>query len=237
MTPSQWRRQQQRQRQQRNRLSSQRLLATGSDIVPLCDDTLERPTAVAALHFPRTVAAVASVGGFHAKLWRLAPDKSPPRPVCGLSDGYWRVHVVVSVDEDEVDRSTAGGEEDTLTAASAGLGGRKGGGAGIGIHVNGEDRSMNKAGAVYVVNDFHPRFFYNSYPDGGGGAVVLSFDVVRPEYASSRSSLLQHRTAVLRVFRGSGTEGGTGDGNVGGGGGMWRQLCTSFSLSLLSNLT
>jgi hypothetical protein len=88
---------------------------------------------------------------------------------------------------------------------------------------------MNAPGVVHVVNDFHRRCVYNRNGEGGGGAVVLSFDVVRPEYVSCRSSLIRHRGQMLRVL-------GTMDTGGGASWVAWRHLWRSFSLSLLSNL-
>jgi len=79
----------------------------------------------------------------------------------------------------------------------------------------------------------------------------LTFDVIRPEHASCRSSVIHHRSRMHQAFEagdgdGSGSgvgEGGGGDGgagNSGGGGGggseALRYLWRAFSLSLLSNL-
>ena len=69
----------------------------------------------------------------------------------------------------------------------------------------------------------HRRCFYNRNPESGGGVVVLSFDVIRPEHVSCRSSVIRHRSLMLRAFEGQ-------------QGGAWRHLWRSFSLSLLSNL-
>lgn len=233
MTPS---------RQRRLRRLSQRMLRAGWSTVPLCDESVERPNAMAMRHFPRTLAAVAAVGGFHARLWVLAPDKLPPRLVAGVSDGYWRVHAVIATDDDdddEGDRDEAGvgagktgGDGHTAVSGSGGGGGGGFGGRdAVGIQVGDDRRGMMEKGAVRVVNDFHRRFFYNRNPEGGGCAVVLSFDVIRPEYASCRSSIIQHRSRVLQAL-------GAGGGSGGGGeGGAWRHLWRSFSLSLLSNLS
>ena len=206
----------------RNARPSRRLVRAGWSSLPLCDDTLVEPNAMAKRHFPKTVRAVAAVGGFQARLWVLSPDASPPRVARGVSDGYWRTHVVLAADDD-MHLVDGGGEGPNFVLA--------------GIQVGGERRGID-VGATHVVNDHRGRFFYNrlggdglAKGDSGPGAVVLTFDVCTPEMCSSRDAMIKHRSEMIATL---GEVGGSAMGPDGGF--EWRRAWAYFRLTLLANL-
>jgi uncharacterized heparinase superfamily protein len=54
-------------------------------------------------------------------------------------------------------------------------------------------------GSVHIVNDYHSSAFWNVSRDAG--VVLLSFDVVRPEYEFCRAALVDSRARLTRAFR------------------------------------
>ena len=150
-----------------------RLVASGFRVFPLCDETLVAPNAAAARHFPATCAAVRAAGGFGARLWVLSPETNHAGArTRGVSDGYWRAHVVLARD--------------------AGLHGKA-----AGLRSGDETRAL-EVGSVHVVNDYHPSAFWNVSRDAG--VVLLSFDVARPELDSCRAALVESRARLTRAF-------------------------------------
>lgn len=205
----------------RNARPSRRLVRAGWSSLPLCDDTLVEPNAMAKRHFPKTIRAIAAVGGFQARLWVLSPDESPPRVARGVSDGYWRTHVILAADDD-MHLVDGGGEGPNFVLAGIQVGGER-----VGIDV----------GATHVVNDHRGRFFYNRLGgdgekgDSGPGAVVLTFDVCTPEMCSSRDAMIKHRSEMIAEL---GEVGGSAMGPDGGF--EWRRAWAYFRLTLLANL-
>ena len=205
-----------------------RLAAAGLEVFPLCDETLRRPNAAAARHFPATCAAVRAAGGFGARLWVLSPDTKMSRThrevgfSRGVSDGYWRAHVVLDADEAETDTTFSFAERTTL-------------GDFAGIRAGDEIRRA-EIGDLIVVNDaFEKRWFHenknktaraenvfgaNKSSDASdekretkserrgdkrnvarpkvGAAVVLTFDVLRPEHAACRVLYVRHKARLVR---------------------------------------
>jgi len=156
----------------------------------LHDETLDAPNRLAKRCFPSTSAAVASVGGFNGKIWLLSPGAGGAssitgRVTSGLSDGYWRVHVVLARD--------------------AGLHGKA---AGL---RSGDDTRPLDLGSVHIVNDFHPSAFWNVSRDAG--LVLLSFDVATPQHESCRAALVETRARLTRAFGATSDEYG-GDANL-----------------------
>jgi hypothetical protein len=130
-----------------------RLAAAGLEVFPLCDETLRRPNAAAARHFPATCAAVRAAGGFGARLWVLSPDTKVSRAhrevgfSRGVSDGYWRAHVVL--DADEAETETFSFAERTTLGDFAGI-------------RAGDEIRRAEIGDLIVVNDaFEKRWFHD----------------------------------------------------------------------------
>lgn len=200
-----------------------RLAAAGLEVFPLCDETLRRPNAAAARHFPATCAAVRAAGGFGARLWVLSPDTKMGRThrevgfSRGVSDGYWRAHVVLDADEAETDTTFSFAERTTL-------------GDFAGIRAGDETRRA-EIGDLIVVNDaFEKRWFHENKKAHAsisganasdasdekretrerrgdkknvarpkvGAAVVLTFDVLRPEHAACRVLYVRHKARLVR---------------------------------------
>jgi len=159
------------------RQPSEKMRDAGWGTIPLHDATLDAPSRLAARCFPSTSAVVASVGGFNGKIWVLSPgaggaSSATGRVTTGLSDGYWRAHVVLARD--------------------AGLHGKA-----AGLRSGDETRAL-EVGSVHVVNDYHPSAFWNVSRDAG--VVLLSFDVARPELESCRAALVESRARLTRAF-------------------------------------
>jgi hypothetical protein len=234
-----------------------RLAAAGLEVFPLCDETLRRPNAAAARHFPATCAAVRAAGGFGARLWVLSPDTKMSRThrevgfSRGVSDGYWRAHVVLDADEAEVDDASA-----TRDAAREKLGdgdsdvgeSRETLGDFAGIRVGDETRGV-EIGEPIVVNDAFERAWFHENrrarlgangrvsssretvssrnvsrkkTSRAGAAVVLTFDVLRPEHAACRVLYVRHKAWLVRE---------AGERNAGER--TWRSL----ALAMLGNLS
>lgn len=141
------------------------------------DETLDAASRLAMRCFPNATAAMSSVGGFNGKIWVLRPGAGGAtsvtgRVTTGLSDGYWRAHVVLARD--------------------AGLHGKA-----AGLRSGDETREL-EMGSIHIVNDFHPSAFWNVSRDAG--LVLLSFDVATPEYESCRSALVETRARLTRAF-------------------------------------
>ena len=229
-----------------------RMRRSGLDALPLCDGTLTRPNAMAARHFPETLAAVAAAGGFQPTLWTLSPDdpatRASARPTTGTSDGYWRAHVILAADESPAgDGEGYAVDAETLRESA-------------GVWVEGETRAV-EVGRVLVVNDHLRRRWYHRGsgsiggsagkdrdrhgPGAGGeagtgtggereragerregsasraGAVVLTFDVMRPECAASRTAVIRHRSRAVRAL-----------GEHPAGASAWRAVATAISGNL-----
>jgi hypothetical protein len=205
-----------------DRRPSRRLARAGWSSLPLCDDTLVEPNAMAKRHFPKTTRTIASVGGFQPRLWVLSPDDSPPKVSSGVSDGYHRTHVVLAADDD-MHLVDGGGEGPNFVLA--------------GIQVGGERRGID-VGATHVVNDHARRFFYNRLGgdrvegDLGPGAVVLTFDVCVPAMESSRRAMIKHRGEMIAELGGDGAGGAIGPD----GGFDARRAWAYFRLTLAANL-
>ena len=172
------------------RQPSEKLRDAGWGTIPLHDETLDAPSRLATRCFPSASAAVASVGGFNGKIWVLSPGAGGAssvtgRVTSGLSDGYWRVHVVLARD--------------------AGLHGKA---AGL---RSGDDTRSLELGSVHIVNDFHPNAFWNVSRDSG--LVLLSFDVATPEHESCRAALVETRARLTRAFGATSDDYG-GDANL-----------------------
>jgi hypothetical protein len=174
--------------------------------IALHDATLDSPNRLAARCFPNTIRAMSALGGFNGKIWVLGPGaggatSATSRVATGLADGYWRVHVVLVRD--------------------AGLHGKA-----AGLKAGDETRALD-LGSVHIVNDFHPRAFWNVSRDSG--AILLSFDVVRPEHASCRAALVDARARLTQAF--GAARSADDEANVIAY--LWR----TFSLTLLCNLS
>ena len=159
------------------RQPSEKMRDAGWVSIPLHDATLDSPSRLAAKCFPSTSSVVASVGGFNGKVWVLRPgaggaSSATGRVTTGLSDGYWRAHVVLARD--------------------AGLHGKA-----AGLRSGDETRAL-ELGSVHIVNDFHPSAFWNVSRDSG--VVLLSFDVVRPEREKCRAAIVETRARLTRAF-------------------------------------
>jgi hypothetical protein len=137
----------------------------------------------------------------------------------GVSDGYWRAHVVLDADEAETDTTFSFAERTTL-------------GDFAGIRAGDEIRRA-EIGDLIVVNDaFEKRWFHtNKKARAGkvsganasdalrdekretrerrgdkknvarpkvGAAVVLTFDVLRPEHAACRVLYVRHKARLVR---------------------------------------
>ena len=261
-----------------------RLAAAGLGVFPLCDETLVRPNAAAARHFPATCAAVRAAGGFGARLWVLSPDTNRTHLAGfsrGVSDGYWRAHVVLDADEAETSEETFSFTEPLTDAAStrrekdaddvsdAFVFHSRGAssvartfltlGDFAGIQVGDETRRA-EIGDLIVVNDaFERRWFHENKkekarevfvanasdnaserdsretrerrgekknvskkPPRVGAAVVLTFDVLRPEHAACRVLYVRHKARLVRE---------AGERNAGER--TWRSL----ALAMLGNLS
>lgn len=160
-----------------DRQPSERLRDAGWGWIPLHDETLDAASRLAMRCFPNATAAMSSVGGFNGKIWVLRPGAGGAasvtgRVTTGLSDGYWRAHVVLARD--------------------AGLHGKA-----AGLRSGDETREL-EMGSIHIVNDFHPSAFWNVSRDAG--LVLLSFDVATPEYESCRSALVETRARLTRAF-------------------------------------
>ena len=249
-----------------------RMRRSGLDSLPLCDVGLVRANAMARRHFPETAAIVASVGGFAARLWVLAPSSSggvgeewrlPPRDddgtrrendgefLPGVSDGYWRVHATLAADESAAAKASESESEAKKMSNPAAEALRRRARLRVG---DAPPRGV-EVGNVWVVNDLHRRAWtYDGGPiaggaggsggvggggggggdDGGGranngdgaggppGAVMLTFDVARPEHAGARTASIAHRSRIVRAV---------GEPTRGGDAGK------SLALALLGNLS
>ena len=257
-----------------------RLAAAGLGVFPLCDETLVRPNAAAARHFPATCAAVRAAGGFGARLWVLSPDTNRTHLAGfsrGVSDGYWRAHVVLDADEAETSEETFSFTEPLADAASTrreknaddvsdAVFHSRGAssvaqtffptlGDFAGIRAGDETRRA-EIGDLIVVNDaFERRWFHENKKEKGevfvananasdarerdsretrerrgekkkrprvGAAVVLTFDVLRPEHAACRVLYVRHKARLVRE---------AGERNAGER--TWRSL----ALAMLGNLS
>ena len=253
-----------------------RLAAAGLGVFPLCDETLVRPNAAAARHFPATCAAVRAAGGFGARLWVLRPDTNRT-PLAGfsrgVSDGYWRAHVVLDADEAEAETEeeetfsfTLNREKNAASDVSDAVFPSRGAsffektlGDFAGIRAGDETRRA-EIGDLIVVNDaFERRWFHENKkekarevfvanasdnaserdsretrerrgekknvskkPPRVGAAVVLTFDVLRPEHAACRVLYVRHKARLVRE---------AGERNAGER--TWRSL----ALAMLGNLS
>ena len=264
-----------------------RLAAAGLGVFPLCDETLVRPNAAAARHFPATCAAVRAAGGFGARLWVLRPDTNRT-PLAGfsrgVSDGYWRAHVVLDADEAEAETEeeetfsfTLNREKNAASDVSDAVFPSRGAsffektlGDFAGIRAGDETRRA-EIGDLIVVNDaFERRWFHEKEnknkkekarevsganasdadarerdareketrerrgeqkkknvskkkkPPRVGAAVVLTFDVLRPEHAACRVLYVRHKARLVRE---------AGERNAGER--TWRSL----ALAMLGNLS
>jgi hypothetical protein len=236
----------------RARDPASRLAAAGFRVFPLCDASLVKPNAAAARHFPATCAAVRAAGGFGARLWVLSPETNHAGArTRGVSDGYWRAHVVLDADEAEVDDASA-----TRDAAREKLGdgdsdvgeSRETLGDFAGIRVGDETRGV-EIGEPIVVNDAFERAWFHENrrarlgangrvsssretvssrnvsrkkTSRAGAAVVLTFDVLRPEHAACRVLYVRHKAWLVRE---------AGERNAGER--TWRSL----ALAMLGNLS
>jgi len=239
----------------RARDPASRLAAAGFRVFPLCDASLVKPNAAAARHFPATCAAVRAAGGFGARLWVLSPETNHAGArTRGVSDGYWRAHVVLDADEAEVDDA----EVATRDAARGDGDGRRGDvgesretlGDFAGIRVGDETRGV-EIGEPIVVNDAFERAWFHENrrarlgangrasssretissrnvsqrekkTSRAGAAVVLTFDVLRPEHAACRVLYVRHKVRLVRE---------AGERNAGER--TWRSL----ALAMLGNLS
>ena len=230
------------------------LVAAGFRVFPLCDASLVKPNAAAARHFPATCAAVRAAGGFGARLWVLSPETNHAGArTRGVSDGYWRAHVVLDADEAEVNDASA-----TRDAARGDGDGRRGDvgesretlGDFAGIRVGDEMRRV-EIGEPIVVNDAFERAWFHENrrarlgangrvsssretvssrnvsrtkkkTSRAGAAVVLTFDVLRPEHAACRVLYVRHKVRLVRE---------AGERNAGER--TWRSL----ALAMLGNLS
>jgi hypothetical protein len=188
------------------RQPSEKMRDGGWSFIALHDATLDAPNRLAARCFPNTIRAMSALGGFNGKIWVLGPgaggaESATSRVATGLADGYWRVHVVLARD--------------------AGLHGKS-----AGLKAGDETRALD-LGSVHIVNDFHPRAFWNVSRDSG--AVLLSFDVVRPENASCRAALVDARARLTQAFGAA----RSADDEASIVAYLWR----TFSLTLLCNLS
>lgn len=179
---------------------------------------------MAARHFSETLAVVAAAGGFQPTLWTLSRDdpatRTSARPTTGTSDGYWRTHVILAADESPAsDGEGYAVDADTLRESA-------------GVWVEGETRAV-EVGRVLVVNDhLRRRWYHRGTIEGSAGkdqregssvgAVVLTFDVMRPEYAACRASYVRHKARLVRE---------AGERNAGER--TWRSL----ALAALGNLS
>ena len=205
------------------------LAAAGFRVFPLCDASLVKPNAAAARHFPATCAAVRAAGGFGARLWVLSPETNHAGArTRGVSDGYWRAHVVLDADEAEVDdayatRDAARGDGDADSDVGES---RETLGDFAGIRVGDETRRV-EIGAPIVVNDAFERAWFHENPRArlgangrtslksretlssrkgftknktsrAGAAVVLTFDVLRPEHAACRVLYVRHKARLVQ---------------------------------------
>jgi hypothetical protein len=230
-----------------------RLAAAGFRVFPLCDASLVKPNAAAARHFPATCAAVRAAGGFGARLWVLSPETNHAGArTRGVSDGYWRAHVVLDADEAEVDdayatRDAARGDGDADSDVGES---RETLGDFAGIRVGDETRRV-EIGAPIVVNDAFERAWFHENPRArlgangrtslksretlssrkgftknktsrAGAAVVLTFDVLRPEHAACRVLYVRHKARLVQE---------AGERNAGER--TWRSL----ALAMLGNLS
>ena len=178
-----------------------RMRRSGLDSLPLCDVGLVRANAMARRHFPETAAIVASVGGFAARLWVLAPSSSggvgeewrlPPRDddgtrrendgefLPGVSDGYWRVHATLAADESAAAKASESESEAKKMSNPAAEALRRRARLRVG---DAPPRGV-EVGNVWVVNDLHRRAWtYDGGPiaggaggsGGGGGAFGFGF--------------------------------------------------------------
>ena len=203
-----------------------RLASSGFRVFSLCDETLAEPNAAAARHFPATCAAVCAAGGFGARLWVLSPGTNRARLAGfsrGVSDGYWRVHVALDADEaDAEDVEEASAARDAAVSAPPSRVATLS--ACAGIRAGDETRGL-EIGRAIVVNDgsFARAWFHDASSRAGvGAAVVLTFDVMRPEYAACRASYVRHKARLVRE---------AGERNAGER--TWRSL----ALAALGNLS
>lgn len=190
-----------------SRQPSEKMRDAGWSAIPLHDATLDAPNKLAAKCFPSTSAVVSSIGGFNGKIWVLGPgaggsSSAAGRMTTGLADGYWRAHVVLARD--------------------SGLHGKA-----AGVRAADETREL-ELGSVHIVNDYHSSAFWNVSRDAG--VVLLSFDVVRPEYEFCRAALVDSRARLTRAFGATSDE---YDGDASFVAYLWR----CFSLTLISNLS
>ena len=161
-----------------------RMRRSGLDSLPLCDVGLVRANAMARRHFPETAAIVASVGGFAARLWVLAPSSSggvgeewrlPPRDddgtrrendgefLPGVSDGYWRVHATLAADESAAAKASESEAKKNSNPAAEALRRR------ARLRVGDAPPRGVEVGNVWVVNDLHRRAWtYDGGPIAGG---------------------------------------------------------------------
>ena len=170
-----------------------------------------------------TLAVVAAAGGFQPTLWTLSRDdpatRTSARPTTGTSDGYWRTHVILAADESPAgDGEGYAVDADTLRESA-------------GVWVEGETRAV-EVGRVLVVNDhLRRRWYHRGTIEGSAGkdqregssvgAVVLTFDVMRPECAASRTAVIRHRSRAVRAL-----------GEHPAGASAWRVVATAISGNL-----
>ena len=161
-----------------------RMHRSGLDSLPLCDVGLVRANAMARRHFPETAAIVASVGGFAARLWVLAPSSGgvgeewrlPPRDddgtrrendgefLPGVSDGYWRVHATLAADESAAAGVESESEAKKMPNPAAEALRRR-----ARLRVGDAPPRGVEVGNVWVVNDLHRRAWtYDGGPIAGG---------------------------------------------------------------------
>jgi len=186
--------------------TSEKMRASGWETIALHDGTLETANRLAARCFPQAIRAMSVVGGFNGKIWVLWPGAegsagATGRVTTGLADGYWRVHVVLARD--------------------AGLHGKA-----AGLKAGDETRELD-VGSVHIVNDFHPRAFWNV--SRNSGVVLLSFDVVRPEHTFCRAAFVDARARLTRAF--GAARSADDEANV------MAYLWRTFSLTLWCNLS
>ena len=160
------------------------------------------------------------------RLWVLSPGTNRARLAGfsrGVSDGYWRVHVALDADEaDAEDVEEASAARDAAVSAPPSRVATLS--ACAGIRAGDETRGL-EIGRAIVVNDgsFARAWFHDASSRAGvGAAVVLTFDVMRPEYAACRASYVRHKARLVRE---------AGERNAGER--TWRSL----ALAALGNLS